>query len=180
MIGMDNKKTENKKRFGVLDFFIILVLVLCLAGIALRFLFKLNAPQDEKFVAVETEEYYVSYISRNQRNVVPEYLTEETQFRFASTNDEFGYPVGKPTVQPAEKRYTGTDGTQYVVYNTSNDDRADRCDLFGTFKVKGKLNNDGVLKVDGSNSIIGLNKEYVVRCDTMVFKFVVTGITKVS
>ena len=175
---MDNRK--KKRRFGVLDFFIILVLLLCILGIAMRFVFKLNTPEDESFVAVETEEYYVSYISRNQRNMVPDYLTEDAEFRFLATNATFGYPFGKATVQPAEKRYTGSDGVQYVVPNTSNDDRTDRNDLFGTFIVKGKLNGDGVLKIDGSNNVIALNKEYSVRSDLLVFKFVVTGITKAS
>ncbi len=176
---MDNPG-KKKRRFGVLDFFIILVLLLCLVGIGMRFIFKLNAPQDETFVAVETEEYIVNYISRNQRNVIPDYLTEEYEFRFLTTNDKFGYPYGKPTVQPAEKRYTASDGTQYVVPNTSNDDRTDRNDIFGSFKVTGKLNSDGVLKIDGSNNVIGLNKEYSVRSDLLVFKFVVTGIRKAS
>ncbi len=175
---MENENRSTKKRFGVLDFFIILVLILCIVGIGLRFVFKLNKPQDESFVAVETEEYYVSYITRNVRNTIPDYITEDTQFRFAATNAEFGYPFRTPTVQPAEKRYTGSDGTQYKVPNLPYDDRTDRNDIFGIFKVKGKLNADGVLQVDGSNSIVTLNKEYTVRSDLMVFKFVVVGITK--
>jgi hypothetical protein len=175
---MENKNTETKKRVGVLDFFIILVLILCVAGIAMRFIFKLNHPQDESFVAVNTEEYYVSYISRNVRNSVPEYLTEDTEFRFAASNEVFGYPFRTPTVQPAEKRYVGSDGTQYKVPNLPNDDRTDRNDVFGMFKVKGKMNADGVLQVDGSTNIISLNKEYTVRSDILVFKFTVVGITK--
>lgn len=175
---MENKTAEKKKRFGVLDFFIILVLVLCIVGIGLRFIFKLNQPQDETFITVETEEYYVSYIARNVRNTVTDYLTEDTEFRFASTNDVFGYPVANPGVEPAEKRYTGTDGTQYVVSNISDDDRMARNDIRGKFKVKGKLNADGVLQVDGSSSIIGLNKEYTVRSDFLLFKFVAVDITR--
>ncbi|MBR3423582.1 MAG: hypothetical protein IKG80_03730 [Clostridia bacterium] len=175
---MENKNPSVKKRFGVLDFFIILVLVLCVLGIGMRFVFKLNQPQDESFVAVDTEEYYVSYISRNVRNTVPEYLTEDTLFRFASSNDEFGYPFRTPTVQPAEKRYVGSDGTQYKVPNLPNDDRTVRNDIFGIFKVKGKLNADGLLMVDGSTNIISLNKEYTLRSDILVLKFTVVGITK--
>ena len=175
---MENKNPAVKKRLGVLDFFIILVLILCVLGIGMRFVFKLNQPQDESFVAVDTEEYYVSYISRNVRNTVPDYLSEDTLFRFASSNDEFGYPFRTPTVQPAEKRYVASDGTQYKVPNLPNDDRTDRNDIFGIFKVKGKLNADGVLKVDGSTNIISLNKEYIVRSDILVLKFTVVGITK--
>ncbi len=175
---MENKNTTPKKKLGVLDVFIILVLVLCVLGIGLRFVFKLNQPQDESFVAVDTEEYYVSYISRSVRNSVTDYLTEDSAFRFALSNEDFGYPSGTPTVQPAEKRYTGSDGTQYVVPNLPNDDRTDRNDLFGVFKVKGKLNADGVLLVDGSSNIISLNKEYTVRSDILVLKLTVTAITK--
>ena len=175
---MESKNTVANKRFGVLDIFIILVVILCAVGIGLRLFFAINRSKDDSFAESVPEEFYISYISRNVRNTVSDYLTEDTLFRFDSTNDDFGYPFRAPTVQPAEKRYTGSDGAQYIVPNLPNDDRTDRNDIFGMFKVKGRINDEGLLQVDGSNEIICLNKEYVVRSDFLVFRFIVVGITK--
>ena len=174
---MDNKNTAKKKRLGVLDYFIIIVLILCVAGIALRMIFKLNKPEDQTFAHVESETYYVQYIARSQRNIVDDYLGEGTEFRFYGTNEPFGTSFGVPDSEPAEKRYTDSKGEQYLVRNTSDDDRTDREDLRGKFVVKGKLSEDGVLLVDGSNNIIALNREYSVRSDVMSFSFTVIGIT---
>ena len=174
---MDNKTNAKKRRLGVLDYFIIIVLILCVAGIALRFIFKLNKPEDKTFAHVESETYYVQYISRSQRNVVDDFLKEGTEFRFFGTNEPFGTSFAVPDSEPAEKRYVNSKGEQILVRNTSDDDRTDKEDLRGKFVVKGKLSEDGVLLVDGSNNIISLNKEYTVRSDFLVFSFTVTGIT---
>lgn len=178
---MEQQKSNKKIRFSVIDIFIVIILLLCVVGIGLRFVFSLNKNEDESFAHVESEQYYVSYIARNQRNVVPDYLAEGNEFRFYSSNDTFGESHGKLTVTAAMKRYYNYKGKQVIVYNTSEDDRSDRVDIQGMFLVTGRMNDNGILLIDDSNgNTIALNQELRLRSDLLTFTSVVTGISKVS
>ena len=178
---MEKENTVKKVRFSIIDVFIVAILLVCVIGIGLRFAFSRNNNENEVFAHVESEKYYVSYIARNQRNAVPDYMSEGTEFRFGDTNEVFGESHGKIQVDPAMKRYNNSKGEQVIVYNTSEDDRSDRVDLHGSIIVTGKMSEDGALMVDDSNGkTIALNQAFNLRSDLLTVTLVVTDISKVS
>ncbi len=182
---MDNNKTQ-KRRLGVLDYFLIVVLILCIAGVGLRFIFKLGQKEDT-FTGVHSQKFIVDYIARDQRTTVTDYLKKGTDFRFFASNDPFGVSEEVNHIRPAEKRYETIDGEPIPTFNTADRYEAGkysslyRVDIYGSFEVTGKMNEDGVLLVDGTtDQFISKNEGYTLRSDHMVFNCTVVGITPVE
>ena len=176
---MDNNKTKRKP--NVVDILIIIMLLICIVGIALRFVLIKNTPNPNTLPDIEPEKYYVSYIVRDLRYSVTEYLREGTEFRFSDTNNPFGTTYGSLDVKNAQKRYYTTSGEYVSVYNMAEDERVARYDIQGTFLVEGKLNEDGILLVNDSASYnVALNKDISLRSDNMLIKVYITKITPVA
>jgi hypothetical protein len=138
---------------------------------------------------IEEKEYTVSYLIRDQRESVAEYLADGKVFRFAMTNKVFGTTFGKVSLDDADRHYFDANGNYVTVKNTADrsEDGKDishlkRFDLSGQFTIKGKLTEDtGVLVISGAeNESIALNKPVYIRSDEMVITIYVTSIVPVE
>ena len=183
------EKNIAKKKLNIVDFIIIAILILAAVGIGLRMLLIKNTPDPMTLPDIEEKEYTVSYIIRDQRESVAEYLEEGNEFRFAITNKPFGTTVGKVNLEDADKHYYTSDGKYVTVKNTADrsEDGKDishlkRFDISGQFKVKGKLTADsGILVINGAESeSIALNKPVYIRSYDMIVTVYITSIDVVE
>ena len=184
------KNTTVKKKLNVVDILILIVLALAIVGVGARFLLIKNTPDVLTLPDVEEKEYLVSYITRDLRGSIVNYLKDGTEFRFYTTNKPFGTTYGTPTTDDAVKRYFTDDGEYVMVKNLAelSDDGKDishmkRYDIEGKFLVKGKLTSDenGVLIIEGSEtSSVALNKPISLRSDEMVISINITDITPIE
>lgn len=185
-------KMENntaKKKFNVVDILIVAVLILAAVGIALRMLLIKNTPDPMTLPDVALQEYTVSYIIREQREGVADYLADGQVFRFALTNKVFGTTFGNPSLDDADKHYFDKNGNYITVQNTADrsEDGKDishlkRYDITGQFTVQGKLTADtGVLVINGAETeTIALNKPVYIRSDELIITIYVTSIDPVQ
>lgn len=184
---MENKA---KKKLNTVDVLIIAVLLLAIAGIAARMLLIENTPDPMTLPDIEEQEYIVSYIVRNQRESVADYLAEGNTFRFALTNKVFGTTVGMPNTQNAEAYYFNSNGEYKTVHNNPDEtakvigydlSHLRRFDITGQFTVKGKLATDtGVLVINGAETeTVALNKGIYIRSDEMIITVYITSIEPV-
>ena len=105
---MENNNT--KKKINIVDILIIVLLVICIVGLALRFVLIKNTPDPNTLPDVETEKYYVSFITRDLRYSITDYLKDGTELRFSDTNKPFGTVYGSLDVKNAQKRYFNSSG----------------------------------------------------------------------
>ena len=172
---MENKTA--KKKLNVVDVAIILLLVLCVVGVALRFVVIGSTPDEDTSPDIESSKYYLSYISREHRYNVPEYIKEGTEFRFYETNDDFGVATGSVDVTNAEKWYYTDNGEYVMVLNDGTDERTARCDIRGTILVEGKYNEYGIFVIDGAEKQnIALGKSFLLRADDIIISVAITDI----
>lgn len=188
------EKNTTKKKFNIVDVLIIVILLLAAVGIGLRMLLIKNTPDPMTLPDIEEKEYTVSYIVRDQRESVAEYLSspegeDGKVFRFALTNKVFGTTLGKVSLEDADRHYFNSDGKYVTVKNTADrsEDGKDishlkRFDITGQFSVKGKLTADtNVLVINGAeNESIALNKPVYLRSDEMVITIYITSIDPVE
>lgn len=182
---MENKA---KKKLNIVDILIIVLLLIAVAGIAARMLLIENTPDPMTLPDIEEQEYTVSYIVRNQRESVADYLTDGNYFRFSVSNKPFGTVLGDPITTNAEVYYTDVDGNHVKTIN--NPDKGEdgydlshlkRFDITGQFTVKGKLTADsGVLVITGAETeTVALNKSVTLRSDLMTITLYITSIEPV-
>ena len=178
-----------KKKFNIVDALIIAVLLLAAAGIVLRMLLIKNTPDPLSLPDVDEKEYTVSYITRDRREVVAEYMAEGKEFRFANTNKVFGTTIGDVNLDDADRPYFTANGEYVTVKNTAerSADGKDishlkRFDITGQFTVKGKLDPDsGTLVISGAESeTIALNTPVYIRSDEMLITIYITSIDPIE
>lgn len=183
------EKTTAKKKFNIVDFVIIALLLLAIGGIALRMLLIKNTPDPMTLPDIEAKKYTVSYIVRDQRESVADYFKDGTEFRFGLTNKPFGIATGNVSLDDADRHYFDSDGNYVTVKNTADksEDGKDishlkRFDITGQFTVEGKLTADtGVLVINGAESeTVALNKGAFIRSDEMMISIYVTSIVPVE
>lgn len=172
---MENNKT--KKKLGPVDIVIILLLILCLVGVALRFVVVQTTPDPDTDPDIECGKYYISYITRDHRYSVADYLKEGTEFRFFETNNDFGVTTGTVDVRNAEKWYYNDKGEYVMVLNNAEDESVARCDIRGTILVEGKYSEEGVFVIKDSEKVnVALNKPFLLRSHEMIISVYVTDI----
>lgn len=178
-----------KKKFNIVDALIIAVLLITAAGIVLRMLLIKNTPDPLTLPDVDEKEYTVSYITRDQRETVAEYLAEGKEFRFANTNRLFGTTFGDVNLDDADRPYFTANGEYVTVKNTAerSEDGKDishlkRFDITGQFTVKGKLTPDtGTLLIsDAESETIALNKPVFLRSDELIITVYITSIDPIE
>ncbi len=175
---MEENKS-SKKRIGVIDVAIIILLILSIVGVAMRFLLVKNSPKNDEFYDLPSEKYLVSFLVREKRFEYAEHMKKGAEFRFGGTNNPFGELAEDVTYNNAEKWYSDG-GKSYMVKNEGADDHQLRYDIYGSFIVEGKMNDSGLLSINDSNSadgVVALYSSIGLRSDDMVINVTVTGIS---
>jgi len=174
-----NTNRLRRKKLNAVDWIIIFLLIVGIAGIVLRFTVLKSAPDPSTLPDTASKKYYVSFTVKDVRYSLSDYMTAGTEFRFDGSGRQFGTIYGELDIKNALRRYCDSNGNAVAVYNTSDDESAARFDISGTFEVSGKLNDGGVLIIDGNpDESICLNKTISVRSDLMVMDISVTQISE--
>jgi hypothetical protein len=181
---MNNVK--EKKKLNKVDVMIIILLMLCLAGVVLRVFVTASKPEEYTNPDEEVKEYVISYISKDHFSTTKDYLKEGTSFRFHETNNPFGVTLGAPIPTNATKGYYNELGEYVSVTNDAENKLSDnpfaqyiaaKYDIEGEMIVKGKYSKENVFIIEGSEKEnITLNKPILLRSDEMVISIVITDI----
>ena len=185
---MNNAK--EKKKLNKVDIVIIILLMLCLAGVALRVFVTLSEPDEYTNPDEEVKEYVISYISRDHFSTTKGYLEEGTEFRFYETNEHFGVTLGAAIPTNATKWYFNELGEYVSVTHDAENKLSDnpfaqyiaaKYDIEGEMTVKGKYSKENVFIIEGSEKEnITLNKPILLRSDKMIISIVITDIKPVE
>lgn len=169
-----NPKT-NKKKLNAIDWFLIIAVVLCLAGSAFRMI--VGSEGGTLTAPVTMEDYVVSFKIGNIRNSSTEYLQPETKFYMDSTDQYFGQIQGNVSVTPAQFYLEDAEGNYVEAYAPENGD-ATRVDVTGTMQVSGYMGEGGFL-LDGTTSL-AINKTFALRSSHIYVTITITDIVKAS
>ncbi len=179
------KSEKGTKRINIIDIVIIVVMILGLAGVGLRFFVIKSTPDAGTLPDVESKKYLVSYVARDHRSSVVNYLADDKEFRFYESNVVFGKCHGIPERADAEHKYTTSDGQHVTVKNLAevSEDGKDisylkRWDISGKMVVEGKLSqDDGYLIInEAEKTTVALNTPVFLRSDDMIFTITITEI----
>ena len=171
---MNSNPTNTKKKLNAIDWFIIIALLLCIAGAALRtFIGTDNALSG----SVTMEKHVVFFKVENIRNSSTEYLTPGEIFYIDSTGQYLGEITGNATVTPAVYMFEDVNGKYVQAYAPENGD-ATRVDVMGTLIVDGYMSENGFL-LNGTTSLAP-GKEITIRSNFIQLKITVTEIVKMS
>ncbi|MBQ7820687.1 MAG: DUF4330 family protein [Clostridia bacterium] len=137
---MSNK---TKLRFNGIDLMIIILIVGCIAGLALRYqlINVIRADSDSKSAKVS---FYLS----NIRSTSEDYFNEGDRFYIAGENEEFGTLESGFVFEPAAEYHMKNDGV-YVKTSSVNG----RSDMYGSVKAKGLFTEDGEFLLNGTKYI---------------------------
>lgn len=122
---------KTKFRFNILDFLILAVVALCIAGAVLRGGVKTT---DEK---LETQTAIISYFISNVQSASQHCFQEGDPIYSQTLGCDLGYLVGKVKAEPAAY-FVEDDGK--IIKTFSN---ADRVDIRGQFEAEGKMSESG-------------------------------------
>ncbi len=171
----NTSEKKTKKKLNAMDYFLIVAVVLCLVGAALRMV--LGSESGSFTSPVVMEDYIVSYEIRNIRNSSTEYLAENEVFYIDATDQYFGKTTGNPSVTPAQFFLADAEGNYVEAYAPENGD-ATRVDVTGTMTVSGYMSDHGFL-LDGTTSL-AVNKSIALRSSYIYVTVTVTDIVKAS
>ena len=171
----ENSNMKKKKKLNAIDYFIIVAVVLCLAGAAFRIVLgsdglSLNSP-------VVMEDYVVSFKIENIRNSSTAYLQPEQQFYIDTTGQYFGKITESISVTPARFTIEDQSGNAVHVFAPENGD-ATRVDVTGTMTVSGYMSDNGFL-LDGTTAL-AVNKSLAIRSSYLYVTITITDIVKAS
>jgi hypothetical protein len=168
-------KEKKKTKLNAVDYFIIIAVILCIAGVGLRVMIERNGGSLSSPITME--EYIVSFKIENIRNTSTEYLEEGEQFYLDTTKQYFGEIVGSVSVTPALYFIEDINGSYIQAYAPENGD-ATRVDAAGTMRVSGYMSENGFLL--GGTSMLAPNKKLMIRSKNLQVEITVTGIEKIS
>ena len=171
---MNSTPTNTKKKLNAIDWFIIVVLLLCVAGAA----FRVFVGSDNSLSGTVTMEKHVVFFKvENIRNSSTEYLAPGEVFYIDSTGQYLGEISGNVTVTPAVYMFEDVNGKYVQAYAPENGD-ATRVDATGTLIVDGYMSDNGFL-LNGATSLAP-GKEITIRSNFIQIKITVTEIVKAS
>lgn len=174
-MNMNANAKKQKKKLNAIDWFLILAVLLCLAGAA----FRLAVGRDggSLSTAVTMEDYVVSFKISNIRNSSSEYLQQGTEFYMDETDQYFGSILGNVSVTPARFFLEDASGNFVEAYAPENGD-ATRVDVTGTMQVSGYMADGGFLL--GGTSTLAINKTVLLRSSHLSVTITITDIVKAS
>lgn len=172
---MTSQPNKTKKKLNTIDYFIIVAVVLCIAGAALRTF--IGSEGNSLGGTVNMENYVISFKVMNIRNSSTEYFAPGEKFYVDSTGQYVGEIAGTVAVTPALFLFEDADGKYIQAYAPENGD-ATRIDMNGTLAVKGYMSDNGFL-VDGTVSLAP-GKNITLRSSSIRVEVTITDIAKVS
>ncbi len=169
---MKNKK--QAKRLNALDWFIIIIVLVCAVAIGIRFFSVRGSDVNDK---VELENYVISFEILDIKNSSAQnYMDAGTNFYLQETNEFLGTLREGITVRDAQTFYEMPDGTIVWAQNTATGDLY-RVDVEASLDARGKLDANGSFLL-GGNRYIGMNKEVKIYSKYLAVTALITGIVK--
>lgn len=133
---MNNKEvSRKKKKIAAVDVLIVILLVLCVAGIGLR----IAVGENGLFYADTKDEYLVSYVIYSESDEYSALFAEGCEFFFES-GERLGTVTGTPSLTPSKIVNKTSSGNYTVSY--ANDGTVD---IKGTVLVRGTMTDSGLL-----------------------------------
>lgn len=172
-------KTENKKKLklNALDIFIILAVVLCIAGVGIRYYVSYGGEIPGQSTVYET--YLVNFSVSNIRETSADYFVPGDTFYITQTGDKLGVLTDTVSTTPSEIPIEMANGEYSLAYAVDNEELGrGRIDVTGTLLVEGKMTEDGFLV--GGNTYIAPNKSLSVQSTNIYVNIIVKDITKAS
>ncbi|MBR4960044.1 MAG: hypothetical protein IKY52_04025 [Clostridia bacterium] len=173
---MNQEGKNKKKRLGALDICILTAVLLCIAGTAVRLVFKEDSVLAQN---AQQDTYTVYFTVKDIRETSSRYLYSGAEFYIDESGEYFGKLTGTPGTTPALRIYADANGNQVEVYNNTDDDRMARIDVEGAFTVSAVMDKDGYLMLNG-NTYIAPNKEVKVRSKELMVNIRITSIVKAN
>lgn len=174
MAKLKHPTEKSGKGIGALDVFIVLALVLCVAGAALRIYMKRSDVRDEP----QLEDYLISFEVKDIRTTSSELFSDGEVFYIKDTGEAFGKISGNVSITPAELYVTDSEGNYILTYSPDNGDSS-RIDVSGTMLVSGYCDENGVFLLGGS-TILTPNRTFDLRSKSLTVTMTVTAISKAA
>ncbi len=152
--------TAKKHRFNIIDFFLIITVLACVIGIAIRYNLSENLVQSHDSATVT-----VMIRSLLDENV--DQLVVGDAYFYQTSGKPFGTLTSVQTT-PAKNRYIKNDGTVYV------SEFQNRVDVICTLEIEGYHSKDGFL-IDGA-TYIGCGSDILVRSINLETQWLVLDI----
>lgn len=163
---MKTAKTEKRRRFAAIDALIIILLMLCVAGIAVRTV----TGSVGLFSGSGSGSYLVSYSVSGLRGDYSEYFTEGKEF-FLENGDSFGVLSKDAVFTPARLYGENSDGVYVASYATDG-----RVDVKGTAVCRGKMTDNGFML--GGKVYAAANSQFTISSGDIKVTITVTDIAK--
>ncbi|MBE6686975.1 MAG: DUF4330 family protein [Ruminococcaceae bacterium] len=154
--------SSEKKRFNIIDFVIIVVVLGCIAGLLFRYNFveRIIVPED-------TKEMIVGFMAEGVSPEIAEHMNNSSEFLCSATDNYLGKPYNLKKTD-AKYYFAGEDlRAEQGVDNTKKD-------IKGNFKVKGVMTDDGFL-LEGTQ-FIAPGKEITIQSEDLVISVIITEI----
>jgi len=168
------ENAAKKRRFGALEWCMIVVSVVIIFGVALRMnVLRLFTPKEEPVLT----EYLVSFRVENIRSTSGDLFENGTTFYLDGTGDVFGTVSGSVATTPAEIYMENEEG-EYVLVYYSDDGDDSRVDVSGTFLVKASVSEDKGLYMLNGQHYIAPNVTLKLYSGELTVSILVTDITE--
>ncbi len=160
---------KAKRRFNIIDAFIIILVLLCALGIYFR-------GQITEWIGVEknVEEYQLSFKVSEIRYTSGKYFYTGSKIYLDNGDINMGTIEGNCTILPAEVYVTGSDGEPVL----SNYPKDTCIDVLGKIKCEG-LEKNGRFYLNGNYSLAP-GSSVSVHTETIDFVMTITEIAKTS
>lgn len=167
-------QNKNKLRLGIIDYFIIFVVIVCIISAAIRYTAVQSSGAGE---TAQLEEYIVSFDIYNIRDSsAQKFLAKGTNFYLQGSNELVGTLREGVTIREAQKFVELQDGQIVSISNTGTGDLY-RVDVEASLSCKGIMTESGSFLLNG-NQYIGVNKEINIYSKYVMFVVKITGISK--
>ena len=176
-----NESTEKVRkfpRFGVLDAVIILLIV----GIVVGLIFRYNVFQTiSQFQNLK--EYNVDFSVKNIEYTTPNYVSENDEFYFKESGEEFGKIITKTDINGVNSNlvlpFTFAEKTFEEIGITAVYPSETRIDVTGRFLCEGPMSDDGSFLLNG-NTYIAPGQSYVICSEKVTLQINITSISAVE
>ena len=166
MSNVQQNENRSKRKFNIIDAFIIMLVLLCVLGVVFR-------SQVAEIIGVEnnTEEYELSFEVSEIRYTSGKYFKAESKVYLDSGNILLGTIEDNCTILPAEVYIEGPDGVPVKV-NCPEDTYID---VGGVINCLG-IEKDGIFYLGGTYAIVPGSQ---IKVHTEMINFVIT-VTRIS